>query len=116
MADRLHPPIEYFAPVPDVEPGIFLARGEMSLTEAELHRLAVHLDGGATMVRGPRSAAATLPDGRAWTIVLGPERTRRIALLALPTCDVEIRLERHDRATAEAFLARFHRVFRKGGG
>lgn len=88
----------------------------MVLTEAELARLAVHLDGGERLTCGARSVAARLDDGRRWSIALGPERSRRIALLHLPVADVEIRLDGFDAAGVEAFLARFHRVFRKGGG
>jgi hypothetical protein len=88
----------------------------MALTPAELHRLAVHLDGGAAMERGPRSAAVGFPDGRGWRITLGPERERRIALMRFPICDAEIRLTGYERAAAEAFLARFLKVFQKGGG
>ena len=88
----------------------------MALTEAELHRLAVHLEGGSTMAWGARSAAADLGDGRRWRISLGPERERRIASIRLPIADAEIRLEGFDEAGIAAFLDRFHRVFRKGGG
>lgn len=116
VADPLHPRFDDFTPVPDAEPGTFFVRYEMALTAAELHRLAIHLDGGTTLDRNERSVAATLPDGRRWSIALGPERTRRIALVALPICDAEIRLVGWSADEAEAFLARFHRVFRKGGG
>lgn len=88
----------------------------MVLTEAELVRLAVHLDGGEALARGDRRVSARLDDGRGWTIALGPERRRRIALFDLPLCDATIRLDGYAPTDAEAFLARFHRVFRKGGG
>lgn len=88
----------------------------MALTAGELHRLAVHLEGGSDLDRDERRVAARLPDGRRWSITLGPERLRRIALFALPTCDVELRLEGFDEPARAAFLARFHSVFRKGGG
>lgn len=88
----------------------------MVLTAAELHRLAVHLPGGERMTTEARAVAADLGAGRSWRIALGPERTRRIALLALPVADVEIRLAGFDAAAREAFLARFQSVFRKGGG
>ena len=116
MADRNHPPIESLTPVPDTEPGSFRVTYEMVLTEAELARLAVHLDGGERLVRGERSVAARLDDGRRWTIALGPERWRSIALLRLPVADAEIRLDGFNAAGSAAFLERFHRVFRKGGG
>ena len=88
----------------------------MALTAAELHRLAVHLEGGAAMTSGARTVAADLGGGRHWRITLGPERERRIALMRLPIADAEIRLEGFDEAGIAAFLDRFHRVFRKGGG
>ena len=116
MVDPPHPPIETFTPVPLEEPGSFSVTYEMVLTEAELARLAVHLDGGDALVRGDRAVSVRLDDGRGWSITLGPERRRRIALFDLPLCDATIRLDGYDAAGTEAFLARFHRVFRKGGG
>jgi hypothetical protein len=89
---------------------------EMVLTEAELARLAVHLDGGEALARGDRTVSAHFDDGRRWSITLGPERRRRIALFDLPLCDATIRLDGYAPADVETFLARFHRVFRKGGG
>ncbi len=88
----------------------------MALTAAELHRLAVHLEGGTAMARSERAAFAELGDGRRWRITLGPERERRIALIRFPICDAEIRLEGFERPAAEAFVARFLKVFQKGGG
>lgn len=102
-------------PVP-LEPGVFLVRYEMALTAAELHRLAVHLPGGDRLEVSPRRVAADLGDGRSWSITLGPERARRIALLSFPITDAEIRLTGFAPAVTDAFLARFHTVFRKGGG
>jgi hypothetical protein len=116
VADRINPPQGNWPLVPSPEPGVFVVAYEMALTPAELHRLAVHLEGGAEMERGERFAAARLPDGRAWRITLGPQRERRIALMRFPICDAEIRLEGFERPAAEAFLARFHKVFQKGGG
>ncbi len=95
---------------------MFFARLEMVLTEAEMVRLAGHLEGGEALERGDRRVSVRLADGRGWRIALGPERTRRIALLALPVCDVEIRLDGWDAAGAAAFSTRLRRVFQKGGG
>ena len=116
MADPIHPPKADLPLVPPPEPGVFVTTYEMALTPAELHRLAVHLDGGGAMVCGERSATATLGDGRAWRITLGPQRERRIALMRFPICDAEIRLDGFAPQQAEAFLARFRKVFQKGGG
>ena len=88
----------------------------MVLTEAELVRLAVRLDGGEALRRGDRVVGVRFADGRGWSIALGPERRRRIGLIDLPVCDATIRLDGYDAAGAEAFLVHFHRVFRKGGG
>ncbi len=88
----------------------------MALTAAELHRLAVHLPGGENLTPEPRRVAADLGDGRAWSISLGPERARRIAMLSFPITDAEIRLTGFAPVEKDAFLTRFHTVFRKGGG
>lgn len=116
MADPFHPPQGNWPLVPSPEPGVFVTRWEMVLTEAEVRRLAVHLDGGDRLEITAGAVAARLDDGRRWRIGLSGHRQRRIALLALPVCDVEVRLDGFDEVEAEAFLRRFHSVFRKGGG
>lgn len=90
-------------------------RFEMVLTPAEARRLAVHLADPATLASDGRRLAATTA-GRPWSMSLGPERRRTIALIDLAVCDVDLDLAALDEADAAAFLARFHRVFQKGGG
>lgn len=49
-------------------------------------------------------------------IRMGPERIRRIALLALPSIHVTFTFEDLDTAEREDFMARFELYFRRGGG
>ena len=49
-------------------------------------------------------------------IELGPERVRRIALLALPFTEVSFTFRDTDEAGREAFTRRFELAFRRGGG
>ncbi len=90
-------------------------RFEMVLTPDEARRLAVHLADPGTLAGDGRRLAATR-NGRPWSMTLGPERRRTLALLDLAVCDVDLDLSAFDEAAAAAFLARFHRVFQKGGG
>lgn len=50
------------------------------------------------------------------SITLGPERERRIAMLAMPVTDVTIELEGFSEKQAKDFLERFDRTYRRGGG
>ena len=54
--------------------------------------------------------------GRTLRIRLNAEGERRIANLALPRTIVEFRFEGYTDALVEAFLQRFDRSFRRGGG
>ncbi|MER2606228.1 MAG: hypothetical protein ABTQ29_10380 [Siculibacillus sp.] len=100
-------------PGAEAEPRI--VRLDMALTFAELLRLAPHLDHDGPLDVGERSVSAALSGGR-WRLTLGAQSERVIALLRLPRAEMEIRLDGFAPARAEAFLARFHRVFQKGGG
>ena len=90
-------------------------RFEMALTFADARRLAVHLADDGRLAIADRRLAGTC-DGRPWSLALGPERRRTIALLDLAICDVELDLAGFEAAAEAAFLDRFHRVFQRGGG
>lgn len=49
-------------------------------------------------------------------IELGPEYERRIAMLAMPVTDVTIQLNGFSEEQAHAFLEKFDRTYRRGGG
>lgn len=54
--------------------------------------------------------------GRAGTILLVPLPGRRLGSVDVPLHRVEIALEASSEAEGEAFMARFHRAFLRGGG
>lgn len=89
---------------------------EMALTHAEFFRLlprAVGTDAHEVLGDRVRVDAA---DGRRVEIVLGPEGTRRIALLEIPSTRLQIMLEGFTPEESAAWLARFDRTYQKGGG
>ncbi len=49
-------------------------------------------------------------------INLGPEGERRIALLTIPTTNVEIHASGFDDIEFERFMANFERAYQRGGG
>lgn len=55
-------------------------------------------------------------DGKRIEIDLGPEGERRIALLAIPSTPVEIRMAGFDDQEYEAFMVNFERAYQRGGG
>mgnify|MGYP000666373007 FL=1 len=54
--------------------------------------------------------------GKRVEIDLGPEGTRQIALLAIPSTPVEIRMSGFDDQAYEDFMTVFERAFQRGGG
>lgn len=92
-------------------------RFEMALTLEEMRRLAPHLDPDRPVVERPDGV-----DGRfggephVWRLRLAAPRHRAIGLIRFPIADVTLRLEGFDDELERRFLARFHLVFRKGGG
>lgn len=88
---------------------------EMALKRADLLRgLPMALGTNAFRVDGDK---AILTDGcKRFEIVMGGERTRRIALLEVPAMTVRLRLTGYAPAEAEDALRRFDRAFQRGGG
>ena len=92
---------------------IFHRSLEMSLAREEFFRLlpavvgAFEVDGG--IVRWSDG-------GRPWIIRLVPLTDRRAGSVIVPRHRVEISLEECPAAEGEAFMARFHRGFLRGGG
>lgn len=89
----------------------------MALTMDELRRLAPHIDPAfpVALEADGVSGAFAAPTQR-WRLRLSGARKRRIALLEFPIADVTLSLAGFAAAQEEALLARFHLVFRKGGG
>ena len=53
---------------------------------------------------------------RRWSLRLLDPRERRLGSLRLPIVDVELTFEGYASAEIDAFMARFHARFRRGGG
>ena len=51
-----------------------------------------------------------------WTIELGPEDTRQIALLSLPKTRVKLKFENYSTTDLTNALTRFDRAFQRAGG
>ncbi|NWJ42333.1 MAG: hypothetical protein HXX12_15340 [Geothrix sp.] len=88
---------------------------EMSLNREDFLRLLPGAVGGVEVAEADgvfRGAEC----GLRWTIRLRPLPDRRLGSVVLPCQAVEISLEGHTEVEAEAFMARFHRGFQRGGG
>lgn len=95
--------------------GDIVVEKEMALKRADLLRgLESAFGTSAFRVEGD---TAILGDGRKrFEIVMGGERTRRIALLEVPAMTVGLRLTGYAPGEAEDALRRFDRAFQRGGG
>lgn len=88
---------------------------EMGLTHAEFFRTLPSAIAGQPFQR--KGSRVTIDYGeRSVVIELGPERTRRIALLALPYTEVRFAFVGFANDQREQFMQRFDLYFRRGGG
>jgi len=88
---------------------------DMTIDRADFFRLLP----GAVADRDYRVEGDRITQGDAaqgWTLDLLPLAPLPIGHLAMSRLRVEIRLQGRDPAAVEAFLARFHRGFQRGGG
>lgn len=88
---------------------------EMAIEATELARLAAHLD-PAQPIRVEGGTVAGHFETATFRLALTAPRERRIGLFRFPVADVRVEIESADDALVRRFLARFHTVFRKGGG
>ena len=102
-------------PTKDGEGRIELRRFEMALDFPEALRLARHLDPDLASDPAARRLSGRTAEG-AFTLTLGPERRRTIALLSFAIADVDITLAPSREGAETRFFERFMRVFQKGGG
>lgn len=87
---------------------------DMSITREDFFRLLPAAVGLATVEAGD---VISCSDGwRRWTIQLEPLADQRLGSVILRRHRVELMLEGYSSGEAEAFLARFHRGFQRGGG
>ncbi|MCS3902568.1 hypothetical protein J2T55_000572 [Methylohalomonas lacus] len=87
----------------------------MAYTHAEFKRLLPHaLQNRDYSDRGRQIEAND--SGTRILIQLGDEYERRIASLSMPVCDVTLELQGFSDDQAQAFLDKFDRTYRRGGG
>jgi hypothetical protein len=86
---------------------------EMSLLREEFFRL---LPGAVSAYEVLGDTVRWPEGGRNGTIRLVRLESRRLGSVEMPRHRVEIALELHSEAEGEAFMARFHRAFLRGGG
>ncbi len=88
---------------------------EMGLAHADFWRLLPQAVGDCPW-RADGTRVGIEVDGGRVEIELGPEGERRIAGLTLPSTTVRFRWEGVARPAFDAFLERFDRYYRRGGG
>lgn len=87
---------------------------EMALTREEFLRL---LPGTLGVAALPGDQVFVGGEGpRSWSLTLVPLPEWRVGALRLPRLRVDFRFEGHSSTEVEAFMARFHRAFLRGGG
>jgi hypothetical protein len=86
---------------------------EMSLSREEFFRL---LPAVVPVFDVNKDTVCWSEGDRRWTIRLVPLANRPLGHVDLPRHRVEIVLEACSEAESEAFMARFHRAFLRGGG
>jgi len=89
---------------------------DMQLTDADLHRLAPALTPDREVAASEGAVRGSWGTAGSWSIRIVARGVLAIALLRLPTARIEIRFDGLDADERRAFLARFHLVFRRGGG
>ncbi len=86
---------------------------EMTVSREEFFRL---LPGVVRSFEVDDGTVRWFDAGRPWSIRLTVLDDRRMGAVAVPRHRVQIALESCSEAEGEAFMARFHRAFLRGGG
>lgn len=103
------------ADVPPKPDNPFVVEKEMALTHADFFRAIAGALGTGDFEKKPDGVV--LEDGnRRLEVSLGPERSRKIAMMEIPACDVTLVFSGYGEKEREAVLDLFDRVFQKGGG
>lgn len=87
---------------------------DMSLSREEFLRLLPAAVGPVTVEEDGVFVGGDAP--QRWTLRLVPLADRHLGSVILPCHRVEIRFDGYSEMAAEAFMARFHRGFQRGGG
>ena len=87
----------------------------MAVTHADFFRsLPNALQGEQCSIKG--GFVRILSSSGTWTIQLGPEERRKIALLSLPRTQVKLIFEDYSERDRQNALERFERAFQRAGG
>ena len=94
---------------------VFVVEKEMGMTHADFFRSFPNiLRGEKFSIKGDR--VRIISESGTWTIELGPESTRNIALLSLPRITVTLKFEHYKETDRRSALERFDRAFQRAGG
>ena len=94
---------------------VFVVEKEMGMTHADFFRSFPNvLQGEQFLINGDR--VRIISEAGTWTIELGPESTRNIALLSLPRIAVTLKFEHYKEVDRRSALDRFDRAFQRAGG
>ncbi len=88
---------------------------EMTISHAEFFRTLPAAMGALPYVVDGSEVSA-VQDTRRLTIKLSPEGRRNFGPIPLPVTHVELGFDGYSAEEAQAFLARFHSYYRRGGG
>ncbi len=88
---------------------------EMALTHADFFRIIARALGTDDFDKKPDGVVLEA-GGKRLEITLGAERTRKIALMEVPACDVTLVFAGYGEKQRAATLDLFDRMFQKGGG
>ncbi len=95
--------------------GPVTVKKEMALTHADFFRIIAGALGTDDFEKTP--GGVVLEDGdKRLDVTLGPERSRMIAMMEIPVCDVTLVFSGYGEEERAAALDLFERMFQKGGG
>lgn len=108
---------EKSAPAQPTERSDRVEREEMGITHGDFFRIFPRLMAPAEVIREGLQVTVTWEaDRRSLQVALSEEKKRKIAQLRIPYVELEFRFRNFSSHERQAFLARFHRAFQKGGG
>lgn len=88
---------------------------QFGLSHADLHRILPRFADADLSFAGSDFVLA-FADTRHLVISLGPELERRLGLIRIPFVDLKFTFKGWEPSDIDRFMARFDRMFQKGGG
>jgi len=88
---------------------------QFGLSHADLQRLLPRFTDADVSFSGS-DFVLVFANKRQLAISLGPERERRLGLMRIPFVDLEFTFKGWEPSDIHGFMARFDRMFQKGGG